>query len=70
MIELRIICDDCGRTAPVIGFTRPGKRTERGAQHPKAHSIREKIKADGWRVGQRGGRDWCPDCINKKKRCE
>jgi len=70
MIELRIICDGCSVTSRVIEFTTPGTRTERGAQSPRAHRIRERLRVWGWLVGQRGGMDYCPACRKDIRRAD
>jgi len=51
-IELRIACDGCG--ARHIWDTN---------EVSKAHVIRGQLKTNlGWKTGERGGKDYCPNC--------
>lgn len=52
MIEIVIRCDVCD----IAGDSSHGPKDN------YAHLIRERLKAAGWLVSQRGGQDLCPGC--------
>ena len=60
MIELRIICDGCGKV---------GMWAQWGG--PPAHMMREALKSRGWRRGKNGvcsKEDYCPKCGKRRKK--
>jgi hypothetical protein len=52
MITNVIGCDKCG----IIGFSSTGKKRFR------IHTMRALLRVNGWLVGVRGGKDYCPIC--------
>ena len=56
MIHNEIRCDNCGKVAPVDG---------KAYGRWRAHVARDQAKhGHGWRVGDDGGKDFCPHCIH------
>lgn len=55
-VESKIVCDSCQQES--AGFATP----------TKAHHVRHALRMAGWKVGQRGGRDYCWLCVEERER--
>ncbi len=55
MIYSEIRCDGCAATG----------RTCWPAAPERAHMVRSILRGYGWRCGEPGGRDYCPECWEK-----
>lgn len=60
MIELRIVCFGCGTP-------HSWRTVSMRARTSSMTWLRSRAKLDGWLVGLRGGRDYCPKCKKERK---
>lgn len=57
-IQIRIICDGCGKQGDSFVLPR------------RPHHARLALSDDGWTVGLQGGRDYCESCSDDCERGE
>lgn len=61
MIEVSILCDECGRVAATVS----------GPKRELARDLRRKLHRNkGWTYKASGGKDFCPECSEKRKGAE